>query len=101
LSFSKKIIFDANSKGGYYDPIGTPPYQDPYVNFMKKHCHTWTYNAVEVQEDGRTVCGHHRVFYFIHRCAWHAMTDVTKILEGPAELTIVQNFVLFLVKNVV
>jgi hypothetical protein len=55
---------------------------------------------VEVQEDGRTVCGHHRVFYFIHRCAGHAMTDVTKILEGPEELTIVQNFVLFLVKNV-
>ena len=49
-------MFDANSKGGYYDPIGTPPYQDPYVNFMKKHCHIWTYNAVAVQEDGRMGC---------------------------------------------
>jgi hypothetical protein len=23
-------MFDANSKGGYYDPIGTPPYQEKY-----------------------------------------------------------------------
>jgi hypothetical protein len=41
------------------------------------------------------------VFYLIHRCAGHAMTDVTRILEDPAELTIVQNFVLLLIENVV
>jgi len=68
---------------------------------MKKHCHTWTYNAVAVQEDGSTVCGHHCVFYLIHRCAGHAMTDVTRILEDPAELTIVQNVVFLFVENVV
>jgi hypothetical protein len=56
---------------------------------------------VAVQEDGSTVCGHHCVFYLIHRCAGHAMTDVTRILEDPAELTIVQNFVLLLIENVV
>ena len=58
-------------------------------------------NAVAVQADGSTVCGHHCVFYLIHRCAGHAMTDVTRILEDPAEATtIVQNFVLLLVENV-
>ena len=34
------IYIDTNSKGEYYDPTGTPPYQDPCVNFMKNHCHT-------------------------------------------------------------
>ena len=96
------IYIDANSKGEYYDPTGAPPYLDPYVNFMKKHCRTWTYNTVPVQEVGSTVCGHHCVFYLIHRCAGHTMTEVTRLLEDPAEATtLVQNFVLLLVEHVV
>ena len=91
------IYIDANSKAEYYYPIGTPPYQDPYENFMKKHCHTWTYNAVAVHEYGSMVCGHHCVFYLIHRCAGNAITDVTRLLEDPAEFIIVQNSVLLLV----
>jgi hypothetical protein len=56
---------------------------------------------VAVQEDGSTVCGHHCVFYLIHRCSGHAMTDVTKILKDPAEATTIeQNFVLLLVEIV-
>ena len=95
------IYIDANSKGEDNDHTGTPPYQDPYVNFMKKHCHTWTYNTVRVQEEGSTVCGHHCIFYLIHRCAGHTMTDVTRLLENPVEATtIVQKFVLLLVKHV-
>ena len=27
------IYIDANSKGEYYDPTGSPPFQDAYVNF--------------------------------------------------------------------
>jgi hypothetical protein len=56
-----------------------------YVNFMNKHCHTWTYNTVRVQEEGPTVCGHHCIFYLIQRCAGHTMTDVTRLLENPVE----------------
>jgi hypothetical protein len=95
------IYIDANSKGEYHDPTGTPPYQDPYVNFMKKHCQTWTYNTVRVQEEESTVCGHHCIFYLIHQCAGHSMTDVTRLLENPVEATtIVQKCVLLLVKHV-
>jgi hypothetical protein len=47
------------------------------------------------------VCGHHCIFYLIHRCAGHSMTDVTRLLENPVEATdIVQKFVLLLVKHV-
>ena len=95
------IYIDANSKGKYYDPNGTPPFLMEYVNFMNKHCTSWTYNTVRVQEEGSIVCGLHCIFYLIHRCAGHSMTDVTRLLENPVEATgIVQKFVLLLVKHV-
>ena len=46
------IYIDANSRGEYYDPIGRPPFLRAYVNFMNKHCTSWTYNTVRVQEEG-------------------------------------------------
>jgi hypothetical protein len=56
-------------------------------------CLHWTYNTVRVIE-GSTVCGHHYIFYLIHRCAGHSMTDVNRLLENPVEATtIVQNCV--------
>ena len=95
------IYIDANSKGKYYDPTGIPPFLKAYVNFMKKHCYSWTYNTVRVQEEGSTVCGHHCIFYLVHRCAGHIMTDITRLLENPVEATtIVHNFVLLLVEHV-
>ena len=91
------IYIDANSKGEHYDPTGIPPYLRVYVNFMKKHSHTWTYNTVRVQEEGSTVCRHHWIVYLIHRCAGHSMTDVTRLLENPVEATdLVKKFALLL-----
>ena len=63
---SVAIYIDANSKGEYYYPTGRPSFLRDYVNFTKKHCHTWTYNTFRVQEEGSTVCGHHFIFYLIH-----------------------------------
>ena len=64
---------------------------------MNKHCLHWTYNTVRVQEEGL-----HCIFYLIHRCAGHSMTDVTRLLESLVEATgIVQKFVLLLAKHVV
>jgi hypothetical protein len=91
------IYINANSKGEYYDSTGRPPLLRAYVNFMKKHCHCWTYNTVRVQEEGSIVCGHHCIFYLIHRCVGHSMTDVTRLLENPVEATtIVQNLFCYL-----
>ena len=88
-------------KGRVLRPHRKTPFLRAYVNFMKKHCYSWTYNTVRVQEEGYTVCGHHCIFYLIHRCAGHSMTDITRLLENPVEATtIVQNFVLLLVKHV-
>ena len=95
------IYINANSKGKYYDPTGRPHFLTAYVNFMKKHSHSWTYNTVRVQEEGSTVCGHHWIAYLIHRCTGHSMTDVTRLLEHPVEATtIVKKFVLLLFKRV-
>jgi hypothetical protein len=88
---------DANSKGEYYDPIWNTTLARPLREF---HEETLSYVYIQVQENENTVCGHHCVFYLIHRWAGHAMTDVTRILEDMAELTIVQNFVLLLAKYV-
>jgi hypothetical protein len=95
------IYIDANSKGEYYDPTGKPPLLRAYVNFMKKHCHSLTYNTVRVQKEGSTVCRHHWMYYLIHRCSGHNMTDVTRLLENPVEATtIVKKFDLLLAKRV-
>jgi hypothetical protein len=57
------LYIDANSRGEYYDPTGRPPFLRAYVNFMNKHCTSWTYNTITVQEEGSTVCRHHCIFY--------------------------------------
>ena len=68
---------------------------------MNKHCPHWIYNTVRIQEEGFIVCGFHCIFYLIHRCAGHSMTDVTSLLENHAEVTgIVQKIALLLVKHV-
>ena len=96
------IYIDANSRGEYNDPTRHPPHESAYVNFMNKHCLQWTYNTVRVQEEGSIVCGLHCIFYLIHRCAGHSMTDLTRLLENPVEATgIVQKFVLLPVEHVV
>jgi hypothetical protein len=88
------LYIDANSWGEYYDPTGRPPFLRAYVNFMNKHCTSWTYNTIRVQEKGSTVCGHHCIFYLIHRCAGKSMGDVTRTLRHPREATdIVKTFV--------
>ena len=52
-------------------------------------------NTVRVQEERSTVCGNHCIFYLIHRCAGHSMTDTSPgSQKTPLEATtIVQNFV--------
>jgi hypothetical protein len=88
------LCIDANSRGEYYDPTGRPPFLRAYVNFMNKYCTSWTYNTIRVQEEGSTVCGHHCIFYLIHRCAGKSMGDVTRTLRHPREATdIVKTFV--------
>ena len=74
-------------EGNTHDPTRRPPHESAYVNFMNKHCLHWTYNTVRVQEEGSNVCGFHCIFYLIHRCAGHSMTDVTRLLENPVEVT--------------
>jgi hypothetical protein len=46
------LYIDANSRGEYYDPKGRQPVLRAYVNFMNKHCTSWTYNTIRVQEEG-------------------------------------------------
>ena len=57
--------------------------------------------AFQLIEQGNLRVEIHCIFYLVHRCAGHNMTDVTRLLENPAEvMTIVQNFVLLLVEHV-
>jgi hypothetical protein len=75
------IYIDANSKGEYYYPTGRPSFLRDYVNFTKKHCHTWTYNTFRVQEEGSTVCGHH--FIFIPQVTQYKVTlHLSRLVTG-------------------
>ena len=61
---------------------------------LYEHCTSWTYNTIRVQGEGSTVCGHHCIFYLIHRCSGNSMGDVTRTLRHPREATdIVNTFV--------
>ena len=84
----------ANSRREYYDPMRLPPYHAAYMAFLNKHCTSWTYNAVRVQEEGSTVCGQHCIYYLIHRCRGYSMTNITGSLKNPKEAAdIVKTFV--------
>ena len=86
------LYIGANSRGEYYDPTGRPPFLSAYVNFMN--------NPIRVQEEGSTVCGHHCIFYLIHRCAGKSMGDVTRTLRHPREATdIIKTFVYRLINT--
>jgi hypothetical protein len=88
------MYIDANSRREYYDPMRLPPYHAAYVAFLNKHCTSWTYNAVRVQEEGSTVCGQHCIYYLIHRCRGYSMTNITGSLKNPKEAAdIVKTFV--------
>jgi hypothetical protein len=88
------LYIDANSRGEYYDSTGRPPFLRAYVNFVNKHCTSWTYNTIRVQEEGSTVCRHHCIFYLIHRCAGKSMGHVARTLRHLREATdIVMTFV--------
>ena len=88
------FYIDANSRGEYYAHTGTPPFLRAYVNFMNRHCSSWTYNTVRVQEEDSTVCGHYCIFYLVHRCARKSMDDATRTLRHQREATdIVKTFV--------
>jgi hypothetical protein len=81
------LYIDANSRGEYYDPKGRPPLLRAYVNFMNKHCTSWTYYTIRDQEEGSTICEHHCIFYLIYRCAGKSLGDVTRTLRHPREAT--------------
>jgi hypothetical protein len=77
------------------------------VNFMNKHCTSWTYNTVRVQEEGYIVCGHHCIFYLMHRCAGHSIAVVTRLLENTrgsgdhcTELCVVTCYTSVMKKNI-
>jgi hypothetical protein len=81
------MYIDANSRGKYYDPMRIHPYQAADVAFLNKHCTSWIYNAVRVQEEGSTVCGQQCIYYLIHRCRGYSMTNITGSLKNPKEAT--------------
>ena len=81
------LYIDANSRGEYYDLTGRPPFLRTYINFMNKHCTSWTYNTIRVHEEGSTLCGHHYIFYLIHRCDGKSIGDITRTLRHPREAT--------------
>jgi hypothetical protein len=83
------LYIDANSRGEYYDPTGRPPLLRAYVNCINKHCTNWT---IRDQEEGSTICGHHCIFYLIHRCGGKSLGDVTRTLRHPREATDSQDF---------
>ena len=88
------MYIDANSRREYYDPMRLPLYHAAYVAFLNKHCTSWTYNAVRVQEEGSTVCGQHCIYYLIHRCRGYSMTNITGSLKNPKEAAdVVKTFV--------
>jgi hypothetical protein len=71
-----------------------------WISIRKLPCFiSWNVPTSDISE---IVCGLHCIFYLIHRCAGHSMTDVTRLLENPVEATgIVQKFVFLLVEHVV
>ena len=62
------IFVDRNGQGEYFDSFGLPPLYMRFVNFLDTQCTSWTFNEIQLQGLTSTMCGHHCVFYLLHRC---------------------------------
>ena len=61
------IYFDGKRRAEYFDSFGMHPTVAEVEEFMTKNSVVWTCNNVTVQDVLSDACGHHCVFFAIHR----------------------------------
>ena len=57
------IYIDKSGKGEFFDSYGIKPIVSQHENFMNKHCNSWTFNTVSLQDISTSVCGQYCCLY--------------------------------------
>lgn len=73
------IYLDQCGNGEYYDSYGLPPLHTEFSDFMHKNVDSWIWNTKQVQDRHSVVCGHHCIFYLIHRYKGLDMIEITSM----------------------
>lgn len=67
----------------FFDPYGQPPETYGFENLIKRRrCKYLVYNSHQVQNLTSTTCGHHCIFFALHRCRGYSMSDILNLYHS-------------------
>ena len=61
------FYFDQDMTADYYDPYGLPPVIPSWIRFLNNNCDSWRHNPIRLQEVDSSTCGHHVLYFLLHR----------------------------------
>lgn len=90
------VAFFDHEEGEFFDPFGQSPQT---YNFQKlldsRNFQTVTYNPLVVQSLTSTTCGHHCLFFALHRCRGYSMRAILRMYSTDVSVNddMVFNFI--------
>ena len=73
------IHFDRNKRAEYFDSFGLPPVFAEFEQFMNDNSKFWLHNKRVVQDVYSSACGHHCIFFAVHRCIGFDMGAISNM----------------------
>lgn len=77
------MYFPSEREGEFYDSYGNDAkfYNKDFERFMKRHSKRNIFNTIPIQSNSSNVCGHHCLFYLIHRVRQVDMESIIKFFS--------------------
>ena len=78
------IYFTPQRNCEFFDSYGHSPqyYHRAWLQWIKYHSRSWTYNRLAVQPKYSAACGLHCIFFLYHRCQGMSMTSILNMYSG-------------------
>ena len=73
------IYIDDKRKTDYFDTFGMAPTVKEIERFLNDNSAEWKFNSEPVQEITSNACGHHCIFFAVHRCIGFDMNSIVNM----------------------
>ena len=73
------VYVDEMHKSDYFDSFGMAPTIPEIELFLNDNSVAWAYNDRPVQEITSDACGHHCIFFAVHRCIGFDMKSIVNM----------------------
>ena len=70
------VYIDKQRRADYFDSFGMAPTVKEIKHFLNENSIKWIYNVEPVQEITSDACGHHCIFFAVHRCIGFDMKSI-------------------------